>query len=290
VPPGGPPAVEAVIDIGGGEAYGLAADANSVWAVSYEAGTLSRIDPATNSVAASARLGPAAASVLTNGDDVWVAGYDGVIYRIDPTTAKATTTAKVGEACCDLSFGNGLLWVVDPSGSVKGLSPQTNTVEAEFAVDVDRQAHTNAVFAGGFVWASSDSTALFRIDPSTGQVDQFDIGGGVPFVARDGLLWGATSKALWAIDEQTGDVIKRVDLQRSIEVLSLDVGTSTLWVGIRHPGRVGAVQHIDIASGAVLDEFTDVDIPARIVLAFDSVWVTESAGNEVVRIGPFMEA
>jgi hypothetical protein len=68
-------------------------------------------------------------------------------------------------------------------------------------------------------------------------------------------------------------------------VLSLDVGGSSVWVGMRR-GRVGLVREVDRASGTVLAELDDVHIPARIVLAFDSAWVTDSASSSVYRIGP----
>jgi hypothetical protein len=45
------------------------------------------------------------------------------------------------------------------------------------------------------------------------------------------------------------------------------------------------VLHLDRATGDLLGEIA-VDIPARMVLAFDSLWVTDSGSDEVVRIGP----
>jgi YVTN family beta-propeller protein len=232
--------VQSVIDIGGGQALGLTADGESVWAISYDAGTVSRIDPSTNAVTATIQVRNAA-SALRVGDDLWIAAYgggpsDSAIYRIDPVTGDKTATINAGEVCCDLSFGGGLLWVVDPSGSVKGIRPEDNTVATTLDVPIDRNAHSNAVFAGGAVWVSSDTSALHRIDPNTGAITDFDVGG-----------------------------------------------------GIRHPGYVGAVLNIDLESGTVLEEFDEVDIPARIVLAFDSVWVTDSGGRQVFRIGPFTE-
>jgi sugar lactone lactonase YvrE len=285
--------VQSVIDIGGGQVLGLTADAASVWAVSYDAGTVVRIDPSTNAVTASVKV-PLAASALIEGDDLWVAAYgmgasDSAIHRIDRASGEKTARINAGEVCCDLSFGGGLLWVVDPNGSVKGIRPSDNTVVTTLAVPIDRNAHSNAVFAGGAIWVSSDTSALHRIDPNTTAITDFDVGGGVPFLARDGVVWGASPAALWAVDEVTGQVVRHVDLKRSIEVLSLGVGSKTVWVGIRRPGRVGAVVHVELDSGNVLEEFDDVDIPARIVLAFDSVWVTESGGSQVFRIGPFTE-
>ena len=44
--------MQRVIDIGGGQAYGLSADGDNVWAVAYDAGTVARIDPESDSVTA----------------------------------------------------------------------------------------------------------------------------------------------------------------------------------------------------------------------------------------------
>jgi outer membrane protein assembly factor BamB len=157
---------------------------------------------------------------------------------------------------------------------------------AQFDVSLDRNAHSNAVFAGGSLWVSSDTTPLHRIDATTGEAEDLDVGGGVPFVAKDGLVWGASPPEVWAVDETTGQVTERIPLEGSTEVLSLDVTPSTVWVGLRRGGRVGAVREIDRATGAVLAELDDVDIPARIVIAFDSAWITDSGSSNVYRIGP----
>jgi hypothetical protein len=288
-PSDGEPVVQATIDIGGGQVLGLAADATSVWAITFDGAKLVRIDPTTNAVTDSVDI-EGAASVLTHDSDVWVGTFGGSpsIHRIDAATATEVGGVSAGEVCCDLSFGNGLLWAVDPGGAVKGIDPATNSVVKSFTVDLDRNAHTNVVFGGESLWVSSDTTMLHRVDPMSGDVEDIDVGGGVPFVDRDGLVWGASPTQLWAVDDATGAVVQRVDLQRSIEVLSLDVGTATLWVGIRHPGRIGAVQQIEISTGEVLGEFK-IPIPARIVFAFDSVWVTDSGSTSVYRIGTYTE-
>ncbi len=71
-----------------------------------------------------------------------------------------------------------------------------------------------------------------------------------------------------------------------MEVLSLGIGFGAIWVGIRHPGFIGAVLRLDPDSGAVLDEIDDVQIPARIELGFGSVWVTDSGSSSLYRISP----
>ncbi len=69
-------------------------------------------------------------------------------------------------------------------------------------------------------------------------------------------------------------------------MLSLEVAGDAVWVGIRHPGHIGAVLQIDRSTGAVVATFDDVDIPARMAIGFGVLWITDSGSNLVYRIGP----
>ncbi len=195
-------------------------------------------------------------------------------------------TVDPGEVCCDLTAGEGAVWAVDPRGSVMRIDPRDGRIVDRLEVAIDPTVHTNAVYAGGSLWVSSDSTALFRVDPGSGSTREVDTGGGVPFVADGGLVWGAAPDVLWAVDAETGEVVERIPLQDSIEVISLGIGFGAIWAGIRHVGYVGAVLRIDPATGEVLDEVSDVEIPARIAFGFGSVWVTDSGSSSLYRISP----
>ncbi len=280
--------VMAVIDIGGPEAYGLAVNAEAVYAISYQAGTMSRIDPTSGS-AQTLPLGPGAATLLSDGDSLWVAAYGGgttgsKLYRVNAATGRVTATIDPGEVCCDLTVGGGAIWAVDPRGSVMRIDRASNRIVRRLAVPIDRSVHTNAVYAGDSLWVSSDSTPLFRVNPGSGAIQRIDVGGGVPFVAHDGLVWGASPNHLWAVDQSTGEVVREIDLQNSIEVISLGLGFDAIWVGIRRPGRIGTVLRLNQQSGAVVAETRDVDIPARIEFGFGSVWITDSGSSSVYRI------
>jgi streptogramin lyase len=278
------------IDLGGAEPYGVAIKGDNVWAISSQAGTLSKIDPKTGKVAATVRLG-GAASVLATVDALWVAGYGGpsgsAVYRIDPADGSTKATIHPGEVCCDLTEGDhGEVWVMDPSGGLSRIDPATNMVTKRLSVTVDRNAHSNVVYGGGSLWLASDTTKLFRINPVDGTTTAIDVGGGVPFVARDGLLWGASATQLWAVDEATGALARTVPLKNSSEVLSLELGLGAIWVGIRHPGRIGAVLRLDPSSGAVIDEIGDISVPARIGIGFGSAWITDSGSSSLFRVTP----
>jgi hypothetical protein len=107
----------------------------------------------------------------------------------------------------------------------------------------------------------------------------------VPFLVVGGLLWGASPTELWAVDPATGEVVERVEIVDSIEVMALAIEGRTAWVGMRHPGQVGAVLELDLRDGTVRSELP-VDIPARIELALGSRWISDSGSSMVLRVGP----
>ncbi len=281
--------VEESIDIGGGEALGLAADSAHVWAVSFEGSSLVSVDPTTNEVSATVDLDDGAASALAVDDQIWVVAYamagGSSLTRVDGHTAEVTGTFPTDELCCDLSSDDQGLWAIDPNGAALRFDVESGELVERYEIDVDRNVHVNGVFAGGAYWYSSDTTPLSRLDPRSGAVDTFDVGGGVPFLARDGLLWGASATEVWAVDDATGRVVETIAVPDSIEVISLEVTAGDVFVGMRHPGRRGAVLQLDRATGAEITEI-DVDIPARMVIGFGSLWVTDSGGSLVYRLGP----
>jgi streptogramin lyase len=282
-------AVEASIDIGGGEALGLAADSGHVWAVAFESSSLVSVDPTTNQVSATVDLDDGAASALAVDEQIWVVAYamagGSSLTRVDGHTAEVAGTFPTDELCCDLSSDDRGLWAIDPNGAALRFDLETGELIDRYDIDVDRNVHVNGVHAGDAYWYASDTTQLSRLDPATGTIDAFVVGGGVPFLARDGLLWGATATDVWAVDDATGQVVETIAVPDSIEVISMEVTADDVFVGMRHPGRRGAVLQLDRATGAEIAEI-DVDIPARIVIAFGSVWVTDSGGSLVYRLGP----
>ncbi|WP_203908767.1 hypothetical protein [Rhizocola hellebori] len=272
-------------DLGGAEAYGLAVTEDTVWAVSYQAGTLVRVNVDDGAVVATIPLAGQPASLLSAAGSLWVAAYGGHLYRLDAAAGSVTADVpEVGEICCDLSFGGGLVWALNPAGFLLGVDPVTAVVAKRYPVPVNRNAHSNVVFAGNSVWVASDGGPMLQIDPKTGNSTQVDVGGGVPFFARGARLWGADATAVWALDPATAKVVQRVALTDSAEVMALAVDGNTLWAGIRHPGRIGAVQRIDLGTGRVLAESRDITIPARIEIGHGSVWITDSGSSLLWRV------
>ncbi len=278
------PEVWSVIDIGGTQLLGMTITSDAVWAVSFDAGTIARVDPTTNTVTASYDV-PGAASALAVNGVVWVASYGGPrsLVAIDSADGALRASVEAGELCCDLTTDGTDVWALDPAGRL--LQIGDGGVDRADPVDIDaRNAHTNVVYAGGSLWVSSDTTPLHRIDPATGASTDVDVGGGVPFLEHDGLVWGASPTEIWAVDPTTGQVSLRITLSGTTEVLSLNFDDADdMWVGVRGPGRVGAVLQLDHDTGEVKTELP-VDIPARIEFGFGSIWITDSGSSSLYRV------
>src|SRR4029453_10709350 len=111
------PEVESVIDIGGTQLLGLAVTSDAVWAISFDAGTIARVDPTTNTVTKSYDVPGAAPALALNGV-VWVASYSGPrsLVAIDSADGALRASVDAGELCCDLTTDGTDVWALDPAG------------------------------------------------------------------------------------------------------------------------------------------------------------------------------
>ena len=74
----------------GGGPTGIVFGAGSVWVTNSLDGTVSRIDPGTNSVVATIPTGNGPAALDADDSGVWVSNqFDGTVVRIDPTTNRS---------------------------------------------------------------------------------------------------------------------------------------------------------------------------------------------------------
>jgi DNA-binding beta-propeller fold protein YncE len=72
-----------------------------------------RIDPATNRVGRSVRVGRGAGGVAFGGGSVWVAdAIAHTVTRVDPQTTSVVATIRIPARPRALTVGEGSLWVV----------------------------------------------------------------------------------------------------------------------------------------------------------------------------------
>lgn len=199
--------VTATIGTGtGSAARAVAANADSVWLLSDDKTTLSRIDPEQNTVVSELRLPAKCNTVQSAESALWVTcPAEGRVLRIDPKTNLVTQRIEVAEPVAQ-TFGEGTVWVLSrKEGKVMRIDPKTNKVSATVETGIPN-AEGSIAFGEGSVWVSAAGFPITRINPATDKVTQQFAG-----VGHGDLYTGAT--ALWLYD-QNKKILKRFDPKR----------------------------------------------------------------------------
>ena len=122
---------EAALDLIG--ASDLAATDDAVWVTRAASGTVSRVDPKVNTVAATIAIGPGVCGGLTSGaSSVWLALCGAAaLARLDPATNTLTANipAPLAEGGGSIAFGMSSVWVLRDA---KGLEYQERKVVEYF--------------------------------------------------------------------------------------------------------------------------------------------------------------
>ncbi len=174
--------------------------AGAVWIPNTGDGTVSRIDPTSNHVVATIRIGDAAAfyktvcepygsvhsfmvttfhirrcdlpsAVAAGSDSVWVAKNDtNEIVRVDPAANRISARVPTGVAPFGLLVTSGAVWVTSyDDDAIVRIDPISHLVLT--TIRVPGGGPTGIVEADGSVWvANSRAGSVSRIDPVTDKV------------------------------------------------------------------------------------------------------------------------
>ena len=266
-----PPYVAASIAVGRGP-LGVAVSPSGVWVTNFVDRSLSRIDPATNSVLQTIKVGSAtlegsvlvgmAPEAIAYGEgSLWVTLFGfrfdeaavppiqvtaGSVLRVDPATGNVQATIPVGRGPLDIEVGAGAVWVALPGdGTIVRVDPATNATVATIPVP----APTGVAVGLGAVWVACDCGSVSRIDPAT------------------------------------NTVIATINAQ--ITGAGVTTGAGSVWAS--HPGHEGqadgSVSRIDPATNAVVANVVVGEDPEAIAFGGGSVWVGLYGAPTVVQIG-----
>ena len=200
--------VTASAGVGVGKAkLALAATADSVWVLSDEKGTLSRVDPADNSVVSELRLGPSCNTVQFEQEALWVScPAENRLLRIDVKANLVDKRIEVATEPISVAFGEGHLWVLgNKEGKVSKVDPKTFKVVATVETGVP-MGNGSLAFGDGFVWVSATGYPLTKIDAKTDKVVQ-------QFVGEGGGLVRFVSGSVWLMNSGKATV-SRFDPKR----------------------------------------------------------------------------
>lgn len=211
---------------------------------------LARVNPSSLRVVTTIATGRGAVSVTVGAGAVWVPNHDdGTVTRIDPATNTGQTVA-VGRVPWEIGVHGNAVWLVYSNGTLVRLDPRTGRPEGapydfgRFA-KYRFQAADSAILAGAqALWVYEIGGASFRIplqNGAPGRPTMFHPA--VKIAAAGQTLWVARSNpfTLSHVDADTGRVLRVLHEY----VQSLVSAPSGLWISggdtvVRRDPRTGA--------------------------------------------------
>jgi virginiamycin B lyase len=194
------------IDSGvGGAVPAVAANPDSVWILSDDKTTLSRIDPDQNKVVSELRL-PAGCNTLTFGETaLWVTcPSENRVLRINPETTLVEKRIEVSPQPAALAIGESSVWVLCiKDGRIERIDPKTNKVTKTIETGVSGATTGGIAVGQGSIWVTLTGFPITRIDPVSEKVAQqfWGAGGGaIQFGAGSVWLTNLREGTLWRLD------------------------------------------------------------------------------------------
>jgi serine/threonine protein kinase len=263
----------------GSDPTGVAVGGGAVWAIHLDDNTISKLDPRTNTVAATGSA-PGPKAVAFGADSVWVLDGDGrTVAQLDPRSATQLGIVVVPSSSDLLAFGSGAVWTASPlTGLVARVNPKSLSVSGSTRVPARRGALKGIAAGDGAVWVSAsdivaEQYALFRIKPESAKI-----------VAKLPLRLGALGigvghGAVW-VANPLGDTVSQIETSTNRVVRRIRVGRDPIAVAAGKDGvwvtnyRDGTVSRIEPKTGRVVATFTVGPYPDHIAIGEGGVWVT----------------
>lgn len=267
-----------------------------VWVSNSPKNTVHRLDPKTNTVAATIEVGKHPCSGLAVGfDSLWVPNcgeksgdriVDRNLARVSLKDGKveATLPFEVPESEGGLATGAGSVWVMtDRKGTLTRIDPATNKAVAEIYVAPGSFA---VAFGEDAVWVTStEKNVLTRVNSRTNVVEETIAVGPRPRFLAVG------EGSVWTINQGDGS-ISRVDVKTNKVVATIEagipggggeiaVGDGSVWVtSFEYP-----ITRIDAATNKVVQQFYG-DGGDAIRFGLGSVWLSNLRAANVWRLDP----
>jgi len=221
----------------------VAADGSTIWAVSFENGTLWAIDPTSRTAQTPEGLGGHPTGLAVGDSELWLTDeFNGTLTRFDPITGPEPILANHPGIRDDV-FSDGALWVLNmASGTVVKVDPSTDPIQVSRPIAVGDRP--DGITAGdGHVWvASSLDQTVTRIDETTGDSSSFSVPH-IPGALAFGLnaLWVADPRddLVTEIDPATNAVLNGFPVGDGPDAIA--VGPDRVWVANSLDGTVTAI-------------------------------------------------
>jgi len=276
--------VTATIPVGTEPADVLVSD-EAVWVANTAQGTVSQIDPATNTVTRTIRVGRNPSRLAAGYGSIWTANNDGTVSRINARTGRVTATLPVtGIRPSDLAVGAGAVWATSGAGArLMRIDPAS---DQQVAVPEGLEAVPNGIaVVDGLVWLSysGQPSHVTRLDPSTNQIaDTVTTAGDGQLTVGGGSVWQTSiaTQVVYRLDPKSGRTLAEVPI--GLTAKHLTAGAGSLWVG----SDSGRVTRIDMATNTVTGTFQVAGPAPAVVVGHGSVWIVDTAHAALLRVQP----
>jgi virginiamycin B lyase len=215
------------------------------------------------------------------------------VLRIDPDTNKVIATIRVGsKPQLGIGIGLGSVWIADiKDKSIKQIDPQTNQVIHTFAVKLPKETEGSIGVGEGSLWmltneGGTDSETLSRIDPISGEVSadiQVNAGSHAALVAF-GSVWVSSTAAgsVLRVDARNNAVVAEIPVHGDPRFLAADEGA--VWVLSQGDGSLARIDPLTNKVSATID----VGVPGAggdVSIGENFVWVA-AQGVPLSQIDP----
>lgn len=276
----------------------MATDGTAIWLLKTD-GTLVRIDPLTNTIAASVTLtqtpgGFGYQSLAGDAAGLWVTDWDATsVLRFDPLTLDAITTIDIGAAPKGVLVTSTAVWVASTrGGAVERIDPATNTIVGPTIVGPTGPSGPNWLTRGfGSIWVGVPNRgSVFRINETTNAIEAT-----IPILSPATPCGGlaTTSTAIWVASCEGSHLVAQIDPTTNTVVAYIDVGGDSFvfavvadrpWISPTE-GQIVRVDPVSHAVDRVIapgPEFASGG--GDIVVAAGSLWIVDFAANRVLRL------
>src|ERR1039458_2559046 len=198
---------------------GITASDDSIWMVTDKNGTLSRIDPTTNTVRQKISIPPGSYNPLFRAGIIWITGFDSyVLVAVDAAAGKVLESVPVGPKPRFLTAGDGSIWTLNQGdGTVSRVDEKSRKVIATIQAGIPG-AGGDIGYGADSVWATVFEVPLTRIDATTNKVMRQWVGNGGDSLrfGHDSIAHGLQERFAFANPHSTSaEVVSRVDLSRT---------------------------------------------------------------------------
>ena len=259
---------------------------HALWVGSTGPNTVNRIDPKTNTVTATVKLGGEPCSGLATGfGSLWIplCGKQPMLAKVDLKAGTLTEVFKVGPAQDEggVATSSDSVWlVIDKTGTLVRIDPATGAIRQKIQVP---PGSYNPRYSDDQIWVTrADGSEITSIDAATGAKIATIATGPGPRFLTDG------AGAVWTLDQGDG-TLTRVDT-RTKAISSIPLGTPGLGGDIAfYEGMIWTtvmktpLSVVDAASEKLLCQWKGPGGDS-LGVGFGAIWLTDYHRGTISRI------